>query len=220
VLAGAAGADLAGHLEIGGASGGTVELSSAAGSVRMGIDVRGKASVGDGATLIVSAADTVTIERGLRADGGIDGGEITVSGAAVVIANILSAKGKRGRGGRILVQGTSVVVDGNLRVKGATRGGDVVVLAGGALVDTRLDVRGDQGGTVLMRASAGDLTVARAFKANPGGAIQLEAPAGTLGVTGRVATGGTGCIGLAGAVVDLTLAKLDTPPSGTCGLVP
>jgi len=222
-IAGDAGGELAGHLETGGGFGGMVTLASSTGSIAMGTDIRGKAGVGTGTTFVVTAGDTVAINRHINGDGKGDGGSITIAAPTIVIANQLSVKGKQGMGGHIELDGDTVTLDGSLRASGYTDGGGVVIVAGSALLDDKIDVRGKAGtgGQVLARATTGNLTAGVSMRAQIGGAIQLEAPAGNLSLNGRFLTGGTGCIGLsAGGTISTGTAVLDTPVTATCGLNP
>jgi hypothetical protein len=222
-IAGDAGAELAGHLETGGGHGGSVVLASSAGSITMGTDIRGKASIGTGTSFQLSAGDTIAINRHINGDGKSNGGSIAITAPTVVIANNLSVKGKAGIGGTIDLRGDSVTLDGSLRASGYTGGGRVVVVSDAAVLDDKIDVRAKTGpgGGVLAQANAGDLVAGIAMRAQVGGAIQLEAPLGDLTLAGRFLTGGTGCIGLAaGGTITMGTAVLDTASTATCGLVP
>ena len=218
-IAGDAGGELAGHLETGGGFGGMVVLASSTGSIAMGTDIRGKAGIGTGTTFLVTAGNTIAINRHITGDGKGDGGSITISAPTVLIANQLSVKGKLGNGGSIALYGDTVTLDGSLRASGYTGGGDVTVAAGSALLDDKIDVRGKTGtgGQVVAQATTGNLTAGVSMRAQFGGTIQLEAPAGNLSLNGRFLTGGTGCIGLsAGGTISTGTAVLDTPVTASC----
>jgi len=222
IVRGAAGADLAGHLEIGGSEGATVELSSSHGPLFMGTDVRGSGTAGAGGTMVVRAGTTLDLGRTIVMDGRTAGGSITVSAPHVTLRNQLRASGKAGAGGTLHVTGGTLDVQKNLQATGATTGGRIV-LAGDAVTlgTSSVDVRGRSGGgEVVVAAATGDVVLGRRFTLSPGGKLQASA-AGNLTLIGRFQVGAGGCVGLAAdGVVDVAGAMVDAPISASCGLVP
>ena len=171
-----------------GATGGSVSLTSSAGSVTIAAPVTANATSGRAGDIAVRAA-SVNLASGaqLSASGGQSGGSVTVQGATSVTTDIGSVVQATGAtGGAIAVQSEqgSINVQGSLEATGTEgSGGSVTVTARGDItldVGSRISVGGGLGGEVRVESTAGTLTASGLINAlggnGPGGKIYLLAP--------------------------------------------
>ncbi|MBE0614049.1 MAG: filamentous hemagglutinin N-terminal domain-containing protein, partial [Burkholderiales bacterium] len=148
-----------------GIEGGSVTLSSSAGSVSVSAPVTAKATSGKAGQIAVNAATTAVISAGqLSASGGMGGGAISVKGVeGVTLDAPSSAQASGAAGGTVSIaadQG-SVVMQGTIDVTGIDGLGGKVQLT--ALSDITIDIAGKilasgrSGGEVYIESGQGTL---------------------------------------------------------------
>ena len=156
------------------------------------------------------------------------GGSVTATGSTITVGGALALNGHESGGsidldasGPIVVQ-AGVVLDtdglnqgnGSIRLEGAT-----VTIEGGPALSASKTGKGFFGdaGSVRLRSTAGDCTLAGRFSATGGNGI-IEADAtGNLTATGAFRAASDGCIALsANGVLDTASASFDVPVVGDC----
>ena len=181
------------HLDGGGGTGGTFTFD-AGGNFYSAIDNRIKAN-GAGATYRVTAGGSITEPRDIMVDGGTHGGSLQlVAGTTVTFSGLLRSTSSSGAGGTIDVSGAKVQITAQPSVIGRAAGGRLHFVATGP----------------------DGLSVKASADARPGGTMQFDAPAGPVVLTGRYRVGTGGCIGVTGAIVNLSAATLDTVAIASC----
>ena len=182
-----------------GRNGGSVLISSATAKVRIDGFILAAGSQSTGGTVFITGGTSTVIANTIDADGGVDGGAISVSSGesvALTPAGGLYARGENG--GHITVGAASVTVPTGARV----------------LAD------GDApGGNISFDASAGDLVLEGDFRARgrTGGRIEGSATGAVVANGDFAARGAGGCIALsAGSTLDISDGLFDVPVVEMC----
>lgn len=179
-----------------GARGGSIQVLSMDGDLRTVAPLLVDGVNGPGGSIVVGAAQVLTIDSAFDADGATRGGSIDANARQVTVANRGDLFARGAVGGSVTISGDDVTVENGSRI----------------LVD------GDQpSGSIQLDATVGDLTLDGSFRARGrGGRIQGSAARG-VHASGEFEAAGEGCIGLsAGTTLDIGGAAFDVPVTMTC----
>ena len=181
--------DAGARISANGADGGSVTLSSAAGSVTIAAPVTANAASGRAGQIAVSAAGTVTLANGaqLSASGGQGGGVVTVKGSAGVAfeaGSVVQAAGAAGGTVSVQADAGAFIAQGTIEVSGVEQdGGSVNIAARNDItleISSRILANGRAGGEMRMESSEGTLLASGLINGlgsnGPGGKVYLLAP--------------------------------------------